>query len=415
MAPRAKPIVEGLLGAAKEAQRLLGEARSPSVVTRANPTEADVKAIYNRAAELKDTPYPDAKREIFKTSPQAYAETESLVPQVSVKGNLPTVEAGGKLPNKGRAQMVIDNTGRISDNIAERLQPLVRNDDPTLRFYDTGPVIRGGMEYGGLDLNRANAFMRDWAGQGAATSPRTATPQNLRNSSYLMYNREAGTPVTREVFDSQGNRPGFRMMGMHVDLAEKFAKGVENPLTNPKPYTFRENWSGNLKDVTADTHNIRGTLYELDRLYPGQLPREFFTSDDAFTAYRSAGGFAPNAPMNVGGVADSLGDLAVNGVRRQAEYGVMAEPWYQAGEKLGIAPARAQSGGWFSYGDITGLRSPPKTIPNLLNDQIGETARVLNVPEEKVAEWWFNRKIPLAATGGTAIIPGLMGGNDQEN
>lgn len=415
-----RPAAAAVKGAAKEGKAVLDQARnastpqSPAVGSRANPTPDDINAIYARAAELKDAPYPDAKREIFKTTPEAYAETEKLVPQVSVRERLPNVDETGKLPNNGRAQMVIDNADQMAANIAERLDPLVRRGDNTLKFYDTGPVIRGGAEYGGLSLDDANAFMRDWAGQGAATSPRTATPQNLRNSSYLLYNRANDTPVTREIFDAQGNRPGFRMMGMHVDLADKFAKGAENPLTNPKPFTFRENWSGNLRDVTGDTHNIRSSLYELDRLHPGQLPREFFSSDDAFNAYRSAGGFQPNAPMNVGGINDSLGDLTVNKVKRQAEYGVMTDPWYRAAGLLDIAPARAQSGGWFSYGDVTGLRSPPKTIPNLLNDQVGETARVLGVPEEKAAEWWFQKKIPLAGVGGAAIMPGLMGSSEQE-
>jgi hypothetical protein len=89
----------------------------------------------------------------------------------------------------------------------------------------------------------------------------------------------------------------------------------------------------------------------------------------------------------------------------------MTEPWYGAAKKLGIAPAEAQSGGWFSYGPITGLQSPPKTITNLLNDQIGATAKVLNISPEKAVDWWARGKIPLAGVGGMSVTaPDVMGG-----
>ena len=390
-----------------------GGLKTERVPTRANPTPEDIATIKAAAVEYGRKGWPTAEREIFKTTPEAYAETAQLVPQVSIKGQLPGPLPGEALPIKGRADIIRANTDPIADAIAERLYPMVRAGDERLKFYHTGPVIRGISEYGDMTAAEASQFMRDWSGQGAATSPRTQTPPNLRNSSYLMYERARGEPLTPERFveragqpgySASGNEAGFPMMGMHVDLADKFARGIENPWVNPKPTTFRENWSGNLSDVTADTHNIRSTLYTLDQLYPGQLPREWFSSDKGYAKYKSEGFRAVDA----GDISDTLGSVTSKGQKRQSEYLVMAEPWYRAAEKVGIAPAEGQSGGWFSFGDITGLQSPPKTIPNLLNDQIHATAKALNVPEEVVVNWWSRGKIPLAGMAGVPAA-GVMG------
>jgi hypothetical protein len=383
---------------------LPGTVQAPNIVSRANPSPDDIKAVLAAAREYGRKGWPTAEREVFKTTPEAYAETTALVPQVSIKHRLPGPLPGEELPNNARAAPIVANTDAIANSIAQRLEPLVRSDSPLLKFYHTGPVIRGIERYGEMPAGDAAQFMRDWSGQGAATSPRTQTPPNLRNSSFLMYERARGAPMTPERFDIEGNTPGFGMMGMHVDLADRFARGTENPWVNPKPFTFRENWSGNLRDVTGDTHNIRSTLYTLDQVFPGSLPRGWFTSDAAYAKYRSEGFQA----VDPGDILDKLGKTTVKKIPRQSEYLPMTEPWYRAAEKLGIAPAEAQSGGWFSYGDITGLQSPPKTITNLLNDQIGATAKALNVSPEKVVNWWSRGKIPLAGIGGVAAT-GVMG------
>ena len=398
--------------AVKAARNILGDIlkpAAPAIVSRGTPTPMDIDAIKAAAVQYGRKGWPTAEREVFKTTPEAYAETTQLVPQISIKDRLPGPLPGEALPNKGRAAPIVENTEAISDRIAERLYPMVRDGSELFKFYHTGPVIRGIERYADMSVPEANTFMRNWAGQGAATSPRTQTPPNLRNSSYLMYERARGDPLSPARYAAEGNVPGFPMMGMHVDLADKFARGAENAWVNPKPTTFRENWSGNLRDVTGDTHNIRGTLYEMDQVAPGSLPRGWFTSDAAYAKYRSEGFRA----IDPGDIADTLGDKVVKGVRRQSEYLPMTQPWYRAAEKLGLHPAEVQSGGWFSYGPITGLQSPPKTIPNLLNDQVDATAKALNVPPEKVVEWWARGKIPLAGIAGGATGFGTLAAQDS--
>ena len=379
-----------------------------SILSRLAPTAEDIAKIKGAAVQFGRRGWPTAEREVFSTDPAAYAETLKLVPQISIKDRLPGPLPGEALPIKERAAPIVASAEPIAERIAQRLEPLVEQQSPLLKFYHTGPVIRGLERYGEMGVPEANTFMRDWAGQGAATSPRTQTPPNLRNSSYLLYERASGNPLTPERYAREGNVPGFPMMGMHVDLADKFARGVENPWKNPKPTTFRENWSGNLPDVTGDTHNIRSTLFEMDNVAPGSLPRPWFSSDVAYAKYRKEGFGA----VNPGDIVDTLGSKTVKGADRQSEYLPMTEPWYRAAQKLGIHPAEAQSGGWFSYGDITGLQSPPKTIVNLLNDQVDATAKVLDVSPEKVVNWWARGKIPLAGVGGAAVMGGLA---DQSN
>jgi len=398
-------IAKGLTGFAPgDIAKLPG---APAIVSRrGGPTAEDIAAIKEAAVGYGRKGWPEAERGVFKTTPEAYAETTQLVPQISIKDRLPGPLPGEKLPLKGRADPIVENTDAIAERIAQRLEPMVKQGDERLKFYHTAPVIRGLEQYAGMSIPEANTFMRGWAGQGAATSPRTQTPPNLRNSSYLGYERARGEPLTPERYAKEGNIPGFPMMGMHVDLADKFARGTENAWINPKPTTFRENWSGNLRDVTGDTHNIRSTLYEMDQVKPGSLPRGWFTSDEAYGKYKKEGFRAVDA----GDIADTLGDKAVNKIRRQSEYLPMTEPWYRAAEKVGIAPAEAQSGGWFSYGDITGLQSPPKTITNLLNDQVAATAKAIDQPPEKVVDWWAQGKIPLAGVAGAApLAPEILG------
>jgi hypothetical protein len=381
---------------------------APAIHGRKNPTAEDINAIKGAAVEYGRKGWPTAERDVFATTPEAYAETTQLVPQVSIKHRLPGPVPDVKLPNKERALPIIENVGPIGDRLAEILQPLVREQNPLLKFYHTGPIVRGIERYGEMGVPEANTFLRNWAGQGAATSPRTQTPPNLRNASYLLYERARGNPLTPERFGAEGNIPGFPMMGMRVDLADKFARGVENPWINPKPNVFREGWSGNLADAVGDTHNIRSTLYVQDQLMPGSLPRSWFASDDAFARYRAQGFRA----LDPGDIVDTLGTTTVKKVPRQSEYLPMVEPWYRAAQQLGIHPAEGQSGGWFTFGDITGLQSPPKTITNLLNDQVYATANALpgNVSPEKVVNWWSRGKIPLAGVAGTAGLGAALGG-----
>ena len=168
---------------------------------------------------------------------------------------------------------------------------------------------------------------------------------------------------------------------------------------------------GNLASPTVDTHDIRSTLYQFDQLHPGEIPRKWFTSDAAYQTYRAHGfpsgtDVAPETGVDLstirhegeippGAINDSLAGSTTGGVKRQIEFGPMTTPVYDASRLLNTEPARVQAGKWFSYGPNTGLRSPVRSLTQLLNDQLYDTARTIGVPPERVLEWWARKLIPL--------------------
>jgi hypothetical protein len=270
-------------------------------------------------------------------------------------------------------------------------------------FYSTGSVLQGLMDRAGMSPEEAFRQVYDWAGQGAATSPRTPTPPNLRNSSYLLYRQAQGDPVTPEKWAQEGNRPGYPLIGgMHVPLSQGFFNDTVDPWSNPKPYTFREDWTGNMADVTADTHNIRKILDTYDQLYPGQLHPGWFNKPANYTAYSEAGGFPAEGKLpNTMKIKDTLGGAMIpqpGGPSRyaQTEYPILQGPTNEAARILGISPAEAQERLWFQGGPRTGLKSPPMTIPDLLNSQYEKTGTVTGMDPVNIMRLWAKRQIPLA-------------------
>ncbi len=372
---------------------------APAVQSGGN--QSLINKIYQHAEQERSPKYPMAKEPLIKYDADGgLALTKQLVPQVSILDQLPpTPQSAKNYPLKGRSLPIMENADEIANLIARDLKPYVN--DPSYKpqqFYSTGPVIQALDDIGGMSPSEGGQFMREWAGQGAATSPRTSTPQNLRNAAYLLHQRAEGTPFTTERRQTEGNRPGFAMMDMHTDLANDFASGGEDLWSNPKPGTFRENWSGNLRDITGDTHYIRKILDYADQLNPGSLGREWFTDEDAFKAYQAGGGFPKTGTLPVGSIRDTLAGAMVPGAGRKAqtEYPVLTHPGYLAADKLGITPAEMQAAMWFVGGDRTGLRSPQMTIPDLFNAQIEKTSNVTGEDPRKILQLFSRGRIPLA-------------------
>ena len=353
------------------------------------PTAAQIAAVQARAADLRRGAWPQTDTSTM-FSPESFGTTTKTIPQNSVRDAIPAPSEDYPLSSP-RTNQVSENSDAISSAIAERLYPWVRAQDPRLQFYDTGPIYDT-LTKQGID---PATIMPEWAGQVAATSPRTQTPTNLRNASYLLYRRGQGDPFTEAQFERFGNPPGYAFMGKQLGSAERFGAGEQNPLTAPKQFTFDQNVQGNLASPTIDTHNIRGSIYQYDQLNPGALHPDWFTSPEAYAQYRANGGFPAGGQIPRSWIDDSLANVTRGGVKKQIEYGPMTTPWYDAAEKLGIQPAQAQAGGWFNYGDVTGLRSPVRSLTQLFGDQIYDTARTLGVPPERVLDWWSKKLTPL--------------------
>jgi hypothetical protein len=82
----------------------------------------------------------------------------------------------------------------------------------------------------------------------------------------------------------------------------------------------------------------------------------------------------------------------------------VADIYHSTADQLGVAPAEAQSLGWFSLGDETNLGSEHKTVADIMDERINVTAQALGVAPEVIAQQYFRRKIPLMA-----LPAGLLG------
>jgi hypothetical protein len=412
------------VGPAKDVPKT-NELKKPYVQTKTE--ENLIKRIFADAEQNRTPLYNFAKEPVF--GPADAALTKELVPQVSIAGKLPPKPGmTDRLPANERARPILENEEAIGGKLADFMRQSPHADNP-LPFYSTGSVIMGLVDKGKLSMQDALTFMRDWAGQGAGTSPRTATPTNLKNASYLQFRRESndpltaarqqqereqtmhGFPTTHNIKPDQKpnlNRPGFPMMGMHTRLADQFANEGVDPWRNPKPFTFRENWLGNMADVTADTHNIRAVLDAYDQLDPGGLPRGWFKTNMAYDNYMQGGGFPADEQLDVGAINDTLSGQKIGGRDAQTEYPIIQGPTNRAAEILGISPAEAQERLWFDRGSRTGLQSPRMAIPDLLNSQIERTSDVTGMSPEDILKLWARRRIPLAENAPMNDLPGAQ-------
>ena len=407
------PSGEAILSAGARRTTAAPVAAAPKILSNSVPTSEDVARILGRGAELRKGAWPQmpANESMFDTSPEGYARTTSVAPQRSLQDIMPAPAAGQALPLDQRVAPIVEASPEISSAIADRLYPWVRDQDPRLGFYNTGGIYETLTKLG---IDPAT-IVPEWAGQVAATSPRTETPSNLRNASYLLYRRGPGqTPMTEAEFDATGNPEGYGLMKKQIGSALRFGDNTQNPLTAPKQFTFHQNVQGNLASPTIDTHNIRGSIYQWDQMNPGQLnPRNWFTSDAAYQTYRAhgfpSGTDGPPRPASISPIRPTRArsrrarsttasrGAPAGGVKRQIEFGPMTDargttPRACSGSRT--SPS-VQAGKWFSYGQNTGLRSPVRSLTQLFGDQVYDTARTIGVPAERVLEWWARKLIPL--------------------
>lgn len=375
-------------------------APSPFAITgKADPGE---KIMQAKAAEMemfkdpKKRTQPTGTEPVFDLSPEAYEETTRMFRQsdpLAVQARLPRPAQGAKLPLDGRMLSVMRLTPQIAERLAEKAQ--IGRGTSQEFFYHTAPIVRG-IEEMDIPLDEAKSFLTDrFAPAFAGTSPRTATEQNMRNASMILYLQKRGIPISEDFYDQFGNAKGYNMMGGHYDLAGQMLAGTHNPLKRPKPSAFLRNTAGDLSDVTADTHNIRGTLLAMDEVEPGSISPGFFNSRKAAERYRLTGEFNPASDIN-----DSLQSGKVGGVDQQIEYGPLSDVTFEAARRAGIAPAPMQSLGWFGSGVDTGLKSETKTIAELMNERVNVAAQILGISPKKALRLLYDSDIPVMAEGG---------------
>ena len=164
--------------------------------------------------------------------------------------------------------------------------------------------------------SRAGASTRkrhhlEWAGQVSAIfCPATDAHEFAvkRFVSPLSARLPAQTPMDgSRIPEASRQSAGLRHDGQANASAQRFWGWNPRARTAPlKQFTFDKNVQGNLASPTIDTHNIRGSIYQFDQLHPGELHPDWFSSPEAYAAYRANGGFTPEALIGRSAIDDSL-------------------------------------------------------------------------------------------------------------
>ena len=380
-----------------------GSVHAPAIIGKADIAH---KVLHEKTAQMeldkKKRTQPTGEN-VFETTPAAYERTSLIVPQKDFSTKYPQPLSGKPLPSNERMKPIIDNAHAIAEKYASKMEPFKGKN--VHYFYHTGPVYEGiAPGLGGID--KAHQSMKTFAATYAGTSPRTATEQNLGNSSLLAYKHAHGIPFDKTVIDTgTANDKGYPMMDMHKDLTKALVEDRNMFNSNPKPSSFMQNVLGNHEGVTVDTHNIRGVLKSFDELFPGALPKEWFNTKEDYHDYKTTG---LTSKLLMGGIKDMLESQALKGEKRQSEYGPMANITERAAKMIDVPRAPAQSLGWFGLGEHTNLKSAPSTLVDLLNQRINVTAQHLGVKPEVVRDLWAKHEVPLMNRGGKAIRNAML-------
>ena len=371
------------------------------------PSTEEMKKVLDLRAEQMKLAVPDR---IQPRTDQPLFDLEyekNIVPQKETP--VPRAPEGKRLPKFNRGAKVIEMTDEIVSVLAERARPFLNTN--VQFFYHTGPIIDKAVSLG-IPEETARSQLRKFAENYAATSPRTATEENLRSASLVTAKQKAGIDLS-EIIGPGGdgiNEKGYPMMigpgGIHQKLVDDAAAGGFNFNTNPKPATFVENVSGNHAGVTVDTHAIRAVISAMNEIDPGSVPIEFIGGKTAAKKKANQAKYQAD-PMSLdvsNMIDDGLATQKINGKDVQTEYAIFSDIYKKVAEELGVSPAEAQALSWFANGNKTGLKSDPKTIVQLIDERVDVTAQALQQPKDDVFKKFMEGGIPLLSLGGLTLL-----------
>ncbi len=371
------------------------------------PSTEEMKKVLDLRAEQMKLAVPDR---IQPRTDQPLFDQEyekNMVPQKETP--VPRAPEGKRLPKFNRGTKVIKMTDEIVSVLAERARPFLNTN--VQFFYHTGPIIDKAVSLG-IPEETARSQLRKFAENYAATSPRTATEENLRSASLVTAKQKAGIDLS-EIIGPGGdgiNEKGYPMMigpgGIHQKLVDDAAAGGFNFNTNPKPATFVENVSGNHAGVTVDTHAIRAVISAMNEIDPGSVPIQFIGGKTAAKKKENQAKYQAD-PMSLdvsNMIDDGLATQKIDGKDVQTEYAIFSDIYKKVAEELGVSPAEAQALSWFANGNKTGLKSDPKTIVELIDERVDVTAQALGQSKDEVFKKFMQGGIPLLSLGGLTLL-----------
>ena len=208
-----------------------------------------------------------------------------------------------------------------------------------------------GMKMGGADWYNTNelrqAFMKelgDERGHEAfhkflnyvvASSPMSDVARNLKMASHY-YNLDM---TGKQIGGRNPKGYGHFIAHEHQRYAQKIANEGLDPIQYPKLTSFSENLAGNHVPVTIDLHALR---------LPAMLARDANFLKPKFREALKRGDVS---------IEDAIANPAWWRRPNPNEYAALEGMYKEAAEKLGIAPAQAQSAAWVGGSELTGVRS----------------------------------------------------------
>ncbi len=260
-----------------------------------------------------------------------------------------------------------------------------------LEWYNTEP-LRERMAYAAPGDSSAYPRLMDIM---AATSPRSAVPDNIRTASYYNYLLANDLPIPDKP------APGYGSIAQEDHL--RHVRGVADlggwdVFRNPKPASFSGDLQGNQINVAVDTHNMR---------LPGIL-----SQDPRFLAGSTKGD--KGAPALNPAKMYKDGEITINEALtrpafweskpRDNEYGYYENWQRERARKMGMSPAQYQASMWLGAGDITGLASPPEPFLHTFESRVRYTADRMGLSPDTVLEQVLAGKVPLLAEGGHVAL-----------
>lgn len=328
----------------------------------------------------------------------------------------PSIDETKPFPKNNRAKKLKSFSDEIALTIANKLKDKVGSNEQF--FYNTQPLIDKATELG-IPEDVAKKQLEKLSLNYAATSPKSATEENLRSASLVSAKQTAKIPVDSVIgpgtVDPKTGKKGisekgYPMMispgGTHRKLVDAVAAEGLNVNTQPKPYSFAKNVQGNLNGVTVDSHAIRAVIFVLNDLKPGKVPIEFILPKFQKQYKKNP------SKLTFDMIDASFATQARNKISYKPEYKIFSDIFKKVANNLSIKPAEAQALTWFNYGDRTGLVSKPKTFVDILEERIDVTAQLTNDSKENVFKQFMQGKLPLLSLGGITL---LETGTSMEN
>jgi hypothetical protein len=223
-----------------------------------------------------------------------------------------------------------------------------------------------------------------WLDGVAGTSMVNPIDNNIRSSTWYLQQVLQGKPLPQvlDIADPKSGKmvktmaggppPGYgaKSQIQHADRVKEYMTGTYDPVTNPKPISYRQNLGGNWMPRTVDTHDIRNMV---------GMPQ----AKTLFSAEDSA--LLPG------------------------EYSYLEGVGQRAANRAGTAQAPQQAATWVGGGDYTGLKSYPAPLQEAINRRAHVTAQVYGISPMQALVDAFKGKQPLLEAGAVAGAGGVVG------